>query len=61
MPEVGPDAAPRVTAYIGLGANLGDPRGQLEGAIVALYVAILAERWAPWCDATLARAPGRFR
>jgi 2-amino-4-hydroxy-6-hydroxymethyldihydropteridine diphosphokinase len=25
-----------VTAYIGLGANLGDPRGQLEAAVTAL-------------------------
>ncbi len=31
------------------------------GAIVALFVAILAERWAPRCDAVLARVPGRFR
>ena len=29
------------------------------GAIVALYVAILAERWAPWCDGMLARVWGR--
>jgi PAP2 superfamily len=29
------------------------------GAIVALYAAVLAERWAPWCDATLARVRGR--
>jgi hypothetical protein len=25
------------------------------GAVVALYVAGLAQRWAPWCDARLAR------
>ncbi|MSQ97455.1 MAG: phosphatase PAP2 family protein [Gemmataceae bacterium] len=31
------------------------------GAIVALFAAILAERWAPWCDALLARVPGRWR
>lgn len=29
------------------------------GAVVALYVAILAERWAPWCDGMLARVRGR--
>lgn len=25
------------------------------GAVVALYASVLAERWAPWCDAMLAR------
>jgi 2-amino-4-hydroxy-6-hydroxymethyldihydropteridine diphosphokinase len=28
--------SPSVTAYVGLGANLGDPRGQLEAAVAAL-------------------------
>jgi hypothetical protein len=28
------------------------------GAVVALYASVLAERWAPWCDALLARVRG---
>jgi PAP2 superfamily C-terminal len=29
------------------------------GGIAALYATVLAERWAPWCDDTLARVSGR--
>ena len=29
------------------------------GAVVALYASVLAERWAPWCDAMLLRRPRR--
>ena len=28
------------------------------GAVVALYASVLAERWAPWCDAMLVRIRG---
>jgi hypothetical protein len=28
------------------------------GAVVALYASVLAERWAPWCDAMLAKVRG---